>query len=277
MLLKLTGKLISMVLSTEKVRILINSLAKRKTIDLWQMSLKSKGILNYENMEVSGEQFLLQMISEKLQKKNGETIFFDVGANIGKYTLALQKYKGNAKIYSFEPNPYSFQKLTENTKHIKNQNIELCECGLSSDTGILEIITDGDNLSSSHASVHSEVYDKLRKPEIQKRIRALFYSLDDFCMKHNIHHIDLLKIDTEGHELSVLNGAKKMLESNKIDMIQFEFGDCNVYSRVFLKDFYDILPDFRFYRLSSSGLIDLGEYSPSNEIFIFQNIVAIKN
>jgi hypothetical protein len=48
----------------------------------------------------------------------------------------------------------------------------------------------------------------------------------------------------------------------------------NVMSRSFLKDFYDILPDYNLYRLHKDGLIRLGNYDSSNEIFLFQNIIA---
>src|SRR6185503_14354274 len=55
-------------------------------------------------------------------------------------------------------------------------------------------------------------------------------TIDAFCDREEIYHIHFLKLDVEGHELSVLNGAKRMLDSGKISIIQFEFGPANIYS-----------------------------------------------
>ena len=63
-----------------------------------------------------------------------------------------------------------------------------------------------------------------------------------------------------------------------IDLIHFEFNEMNVASRIFFKDFYDLLKGYRFYRMLPDGLIDLGEYKAYQmEIFGYQNIVAIRH
>jgi hypothetical protein len=100
-------------------------------------------------------------------------------------------------------------------------------------------------------------------------------TVDRFCKEKGLAAIDLLKIDTEGCELQVLKGASEMLSGGRVKVIQFEFGECNVFSRVFLRDFYEVLPGFRMYRLDSNGLIPLPSYESTNEIFRFQNIIAI--
>ena len=95
--------------------------------------------------------------------------------------------------------------------------------------------------------------------------------------KEKIDRISLLKIDTEGTEYDVLMGGKETLKQGKIDIIQFEFNEMNVYSRTFMKDFVEILPKYEFFRLMPYGLYPMGEYRPSTwEIFAFQNIAAIR-
>ena len=64
-------------------------------------------------------------------------------------------------------------------------------------------------------------------------------------------------------------------QQNKIKCIQFEFNEMNVCARVFLKDYYELLPQYQFYRLVEKGLKSLGNYSPKNEIFRYQNILAV--
>ena len=79
-------------------------------------------------------------------------------------------------------------------------------------------------------------------------------------------------LDVEGLEYEVIKGAKKTSPR----MIQFEFNSMDVYFRIFLKDFYDLLPNYDFYRISPKELIPLGEYNTINEIFAYQNILCIK-
>ena len=62
-------------------------------------------------------------------------------------------------------------------------------------------------------------------------------TLDLFCEREAIPNIDFLKIDTEGNELDVLEGAKKLLSGGKIKIIQFEFGECDVFSQSFFERF----------------------------------------
>ena len=59
-------------------------------------------------------------------------------------------------------------------------------------------------------------------------------------------------------------------------IIQFEFGECDIFSRVFLRDFYDVLADYHIYRLDSDRLIPLFEYEAANEIFRYQNFIAVR-
>jgi hypothetical protein len=133
-----------------------------------------------------------------------------------------------------------------------------------------------DSLITGHASRCAEVFTQLHGCTEPKKVPITVTTLDSFCEEHAIPRIDLLKIDTEGYELDVLKGARKMLERNHIGLIQFEFGECDLYTRVFLRDFYDALPKYTFFRLNTGELIPLGAHRPAHEIFLFQNILAVE-
>lgn len=101
-------------------------------------------------------------------------------------------------------------------------------------------------------------------------------TLDNFCVDNNINHIHYLKLDVEGHELSVLKGAKNTFSSAKIDWIQFEFGGCNIDSRTYFRDFFDLLsPNYNIYRLVRNGLVPINRYHETLEIFTTTNFIAI--
>src|SRR5258708_1156157 len=94
-------------------------------------------------------------------------------------------------------------------------------------------------------SVNKEVFHEIfKKDDVITSIEFKMDTIDNFCKINNISNIDFLKIDVEGHELSVLKGAQYMLTNKHIKIIQFEFNSHNVYSRVFLRDFYLMLKDY---------------------------------
>lgn len=53
-------------------------------------------------------------------------------------------------------------------------------------------------------------------------------TLDDFCKNNNINHIDILKIDVEGHELKVLKGLSNMLDQQKVNHLFVEINEGNL-------------------------------------------------
>ena len=74
----------------------------------------------------------------------------------------------------------------------------------------------------------------------------------------------------------VLRGASELIKEGRLGIVQFEFNTMNVFSRSFMRDFYQILPGYRFYRIVRDGLIAMGGYNPlMMELFGHQNIVAI--
>lgn len=103
-------------------------------------------------------------------------------------------------------------------------------------------------------------------------------TVDCFLQDRSIERIDLMKMDVEGFEFSVLQGAKESLAAGRIHMVQFEFNQMNVHSRTFFRDFKELLRDFAFYRILNNGvLLSLADQpTPLLEIFAQQNIVVIR-
>ena len=100
---------------------------------------------------------------------------------------------------------------------------------------------------------------------------------NNFVLKEKIDTIHLLKIDAEGNDFLVLKGGERLIHNKRIDFIQFEFNDINVFARVFFRDFVEFLNLYNLYRMLPNGLIKLNEYdSKLCEIFAYQNIVAVR-
>lgn len=267
---KLSRFLLVRILGKERVNKILVIMANHVGIDLMTVAYNSIGILNCQNEEVSGEQFFISNIL-KNYINYPMPVLLDVGANVGKYTLALSREFPGAKIISFEPNRNTFEILKQNVKG----KAECINAGLGSEVKTGKIYTYAENITSSHASIYSDVFEVFHEAANVVGIDFEMITIDNFCTQRGIEHIDLLKIDTEGNELDVLKGSRKMLTGNRVKIIQFEFGECDVFSRVFLRDFYEMLPNYRIYRLNSDSLIPLFEYKSTNEIFRFQNFIAL--
>ena len=233
-----------------------------------QLSLRSIGILNSQNSYLSGEKAWLQkQIGEK-----DSILILDVGANVGNYSKEILKINSKAIIYAFEPHPETYELLKKN---IVVNNCLTFNFGVGDRREELMLYDYESESGSEHASLYKAVIEDLRnKPSISNKVQII--KLDDFLAEQKIEYVDLLKIDTEGNEYKVLLGAQDYLLNNRIAAIQFEFNEMNVISRTFFKDFWDLLPNYNFFRLlPGGGLLHIKEYSPVNcEIFAFQNIVA---
>jgi hypothetical protein len=67
-----------------------------------------------------------------------------------------------------------------------------------------------------------------------------------------------------------------MLDENKIKAIQFEFGGCNIDSRTYFKDFWNMLHEkYYIYRILKNGLHEMPKYSEFLEIFHYSNFLAV--
>ena len=237
---------------------------------LFSLSLRGLGLYNSQNFFMSGE---LNFLDKYLSKIDNPTIL-DVGAHKGKYALSCKQINEKANIFCFEPHPKTFAILNSETK---NFDIVSINQALSDFIGKLLLYDYKTNNSSSHATLCEDVIEQVHKGE-SISFEVDVSTIDCFVEKNDIKNIALLKIDVEGHEIEVLKGARNSLKQGLINAIQFEFTQINSTSKIFMKDFYDLLCDwFEFYRLLPNGLLPLGEYNPTfHEIFGYQNIVCIK-
>ncbi|HEY8366877.1 MAG TPA: FkbM family methyltransferase [Bacteroidia bacterium] len=223
---------------------------------------------------VSGEENVLKILDKSSVSKDPQLTIIDAGANVGEYALSVQKYiTSNKQIFALEPVKDTFAKLSANTQ--AHNSIIPLNVGLGKDTVEIEIFKNA--LESKHASLYQRNMDhwdnnlSLNQSEIVKIL-----SFEEFVSSQNLTHIHLLKMDTEGHEFSILQGATNWLKDQKIDLIQFEFGVCNVDSKVFFKDFYQLLnPNYAIFRILDDGFALVDKYSERHEVFLTTNYLAV--
>jgi FkbM family methyltransferase len=135
-------------------------------------------------------------------------VVFDVGANIGYYSVIMSKLIGpNGMIHSFEAATAAFNRLKEhiNVNHCKNTIIY--HSAISDRNGQC-IIYCADNANTGESSLKS--FDGFKKKET-----VSCFTLDSYIEKKNINKVDFIKVDVEGAEMLVIDGAMSLLKRHR--------------------------------------------------------------
>jgi len=241
----------------------------RLNLLVFRFALRGIGILNYESAHLSGEKWLL----ERFCRNKLKTVI-DVGANVGEYSKSVIENNTKVRLFSFEPHPVTFEVLQSNAVALGYTAMNLA---VGVEKGFVELFDHATTDGSQHASIHKSVIEDIHQSKSTSH-RVAITTLDAFMGETGLARVDLLKIDTEGNELQVLSGAKYALAAGRIELIHFEFNVCNVISRAFMKDFYDLLSNYIFFRMLPDGVVRLPAYGvdvADLEIFAYQNILAI--
>lgn len=152
----------------------------------------------YEKTELD----FLESISLK-----ANSIFWDVGANVGLYSVLFATSNPTWKIYSFEPNIKVHMKFLKNISHNNCKNVQLVPLALSDSKQKVSLRINQNRLGTSG------IYFKTEKFVHSKIIECI--SGDELFFSGQIPAPDLIKIDVEGHELKVLNGLKVIISNHK--------------------------------------------------------------
>lgn len=148
---------------------------------------------------------------------------FDVGVNKGTIARHLIRIFPNCPAHLFEPLPEQAETLAERFKEI--EGLRVVQCALSNTTGSTSFNVADSRGTSSLFSVTSEdsVQNHPEAVQIDKTMEVTLDTVDGYCQANDIKHISCMKLDVQGAELLVLQGAEKMLESQSIDMIMLEW------------------------------------------------------
>lgn len=196
--------------------------------------------------------------------KKPSPIIFDVGANNGDWSFLMHKNYPQSQLYLFEPQP-ACRKIIE-SKNIPNSVLITKAVSSKSKCSVkLFTIGQGEGIASLH-----QRRDSYFQHHKFNTIMVDTISIDEFIIDNKIELIDFMKIDTEGHDLEVLIGAKESLSRGVIKALSFEFGSGNINSRTYFHDFWDLLYPlgFEIYRiLPSSQLMPIREYYEDCEYF----------
>lgn len=135
-------------------------------------------------------------------------IIFDVGANIGEVTTTFTINYPEARVFAFEPVEQNYRQLERTAARLKQ--VAAYNIGLGERSGTMRFDCTGDATTAFRVAADQT---NEANPSVAMT------TVDVFCERNGIETIDYLKIDTEGHDLKVLAGAKKMLFEQRIGFV----------------------------------------------------------
>jgi len=142
------------------------------------------------------------------------SVFFDVGTNAGSFVKILKEFQIEQNIHCFEPHPVLHKATKDLYPHIIMNNY---------------CLSDVDGFVDIHIPNHSVALSSIIKRPLFSNLNQPIYTInveckkiDTYCKENNIDEIDFMKIDVEGAEKHVFEGALSMLENKKIKCGMFE-------------------------------------------------------
>jgi len=159
---------------------------------------------------------------EKYIKKN-ETVF-DVGANIGAYSLIIAKHNNMSnRVYSFEPNFTSYNKLCKNIIFNNCEgSIFPFQIALSNKYGVDILNYSSFEIGSAY---HTLGVNKFLKDKPKYKQQVIVSSIDKFVDDFNIQSPQHIKIDVDGIEYEILKGAKKTISKVNFRSLNVEIDE----------------------------------------------------
>ncbi len=202
-----------------------------------------------------------------------DSVFVDVGASHGEFTLFAAKRAVKGMVISFEPVKDSFEKLGKNIEINKFDKVKTYNFGLGKESKTLPIYTKGAKFTDG--SVHRGLHTTCKMKERDKYIGDIsIHPLDSFIESEEIGTIDIMKVDVEGAELSALQGSEVAIRKFKpIIFIEVAEETCAAmgYSGRELLDFISKF-GYSFEIIGENGITM--PLKNINEIGVFQNIVC---
>ncbi len=133
-------------------------------------------------------------------------VFYDVGAHVGFFSMIASRLVGDSgRVFSFEPSARTYALLARHLEMNRIDNVEACEAAVGEHTGVARFEPGGEVGTDRVVEAGGQEVDMI--------------SLDDFVFAQGKTPPSVMKIDVEGHEVQVLQGARRLLREFHPELI----------------------------------------------------------
>jgi FkbM family methyltransferase len=221
-----------------------------------------------------GEGRLQELVADRV-RLGSRLIIFDVGARVGDWSRGIVDFASRrsegCEVHAFEPVPESRLALEKSFRsQIESRAMRVSPIGLSNAVGSFPIYVP--HFTAGTSTLHPD--SSIRYEQV---LQVNTTTVDRYCQENSIDHIDLLKVDTEGHDLRVIEGAQQNLKSGRVGVLQFEYNHRWIYSRTYLRDVFELVRDtpYRIAKVCSNALEIYVEWHPELERFFETNFALV--
>ena len=189
-------------------------------------------------------------------------MLFDVGASVGNYTdMVRKRCSPNLCAHLFEPRSAAYDALIVKYRSDPNTTVNNMAVGPVNGSATLML---GDNLEHSHIAL---------TPMEGRNEEVDVIALDSYLGQTVLeHHNVFLKIDTEGYEMEVLQGAQLTIET-VARAVQFEYGGTWLRRPWKLAEVQDLLPRFKIFEYSDGRVTQLRDFK---DHYQYSNFLALR-
>lgn len=198
-------------------------------------------------------------------------VIVEAGAYKGKETIALATQLPQGIVHAFEPVAEIFTQLQSNCAHLPN--VRLYPMALSNSTGtkMMHIAEHPERpgMPSQGSSLHAPQERLAHSPLIfPHTIHVPAITLDEWAKRNNVDHVDLLWLDLQGHEKTVMESSPNILSTVRVIYTEVEF--------IQAYEGHVQYPELKQW-LESQGFTMIGKDFPDNPTWFFGNALFIRN
>lgn len=199
-------------------------------------------------------------------------LVLDIGANVGDWAAEARRAWPECSLICFEPSTLAASRLEQ--RFIQDPRVAVEKVAIASSEAQLPLYSnhEGSALSSLRQR-RLEHFDV----EFDTVEHVAVTTVDAYLAAHqHLPDVDIMKVDVEGFEMEVLQGAANCLE--RITAVQFEWGEASTGSPVHWVDFWYFCRDrgLDVYRISPRGTTRVTRYHPRDEVMTWTNYIAIR-
>lgn len=264
---------------------LLGLLARVELQLLWRwlhrLALAGMGYLN-ANARTNGEDLALRRWAawhgaRRARERGPPAVVFDIGANKGDFAARVAELLPDAAIHCFEPGAEAFARLAQ--RFAGTPRVVLNQVAVAERDGTATLYDYAATPGSAHASLLPETFrDIYPAPAEGAEVPAT--ALDAYAASRSIDRIDYLKIDVEGAERGVLEGARGLIVERRVDHVQFEFNAHAALTGLTLLALSRLLAGYDLYRIVANGRVPVVtssvRYNTRIEVYKYANFLAVR-
>lgn len=258
-------------------RIFLNFCYPEEQIKILHINYSKVEILIRANEDVGkamlAKRFEIKELKFIKNQLSQDAVFIDIGSNIGLFSLVVASSSSTIQVHAFDPIKLNNTLLSSSIEINGLENIVVNETCVGNYDGVIEFSVASD-------SAYSSIHDSGRKSELKKLVLPIV-KLDTYVSKMKLQRIDFIKVDVEGAEMMVVEGASKVFSNSSLrpKMMMVELCDKNLRAfKTSVKEIVNLLEElnYRPYVLVKEKLIEFEYQNHSNIIEnIFFKDVAI--